>query len=89
MGALGAVLGFASYFVIASILLTIVVINITKLGRDVSQINLRSSLKRIFNASVVNWIPSLIQRVGIHLGTITVFGTQGANQAGVYFDDLS
>jgi len=85
MGAIGVTIGFASYFVIASILLTIVVINITKLGKQISQINIRSSLKSIFNASVVNWIPSLIQRVGMHLGTIVVFGTQGANQAGVYF----
>jgi len=89
MGALGVTIGFASYFVIASILLTIIVINITKLGRKVSQINLRSSLKRIFDASVVNWIPSLIQQAGIHFGTITVFGTQGANQTGVYFIALS
>jgi len=89
MGALGATMGFASYSIIASILLTVVVIKITKPRKEISKINLRSSLKNIFNASVVYWIPVLIQRVGIHLGTITVFGTQGASQAGVYFISFS
>jgi O-antigen/teichoic acid export membrane protein len=36
-------------------------------------------------ASAVNWIPLLIITVGSQLGTIVVFGSQGANQAAVYF----
>ena len=34
---------------------------------------------------MVNWIPALIITVGLQLGTIVVFGSQGSNQAGIYF----
>jgi len=85
MGALGVAIGYASFSVIGAFLTLLVVIKITKPGRGISKINFRSSLKTTFDSSVVNWIPLLIQRVGINLGIIVVFGAQGATQAGVYF----
>jgi O-antigen/teichoic acid export membrane protein len=36
-------------------------------------------------ASLPSWIPRVLAVVGAHLGTVVVFGTQGANQAGSYF----
>jgi len=50
-----------------------------------SEIKLKNSIKNTFSASVVNWIPELIRRPGIHLGTIAMFGFQGASLAGIYF----
>jgi len=85
MGALGIAIGYASFSVIAASITVLVVIKITKSRIGISKINFRSSLQTIFDSSVVNWIPLLIQRVGINLGIIVVFGAQGANQAGVYF----
>jgi len=41
--------------------------------------------KKILLASMVNWIPMLILTLGTQLGTIVVFGSQGANQAAIYF----
>ena len=41
--------------------------------------------KSILVSSIVYWIPFLITTIGSQLGTIVVFGSQGANQAGVYF----
>jgi O-antigen/teichoic acid export membrane protein len=38
---------------------------------------------------MASWIPLLITTVGAQLGTIVVFGSQGANQAGVYFIALT
>jgi len=85
MGALGVTIGYASFSIIAASLTVLVGFGIIKSGIGISKINLRSTLKTTFDSSVVNWIPLLIQRVGTNLGIIVVFGTQGANLAGVYF----
>ena len=36
-------------------------------------------------ASIATWIPSLISIIGSQLGTVIVFGSQGAFQSGIYF----
>ena len=85
MEALGVVIGYASFSIIASVFTVLVVIKIINSGKVVSKINVRTSIKTTFDSSVVNWIPLLIQKIGMNLGLIIVFGAQGANQAGVYF----
>ncbi len=85
MGSLGVAIGYASFSLIAVFLTALVVIKIIKPAKRFSSGNFRSSLQITFDSSVVNWIPLLIQRIGINLGLIVVFGAQGANQAGVYF----
>jgi O-antigen/teichoic acid export membrane protein len=54
-----------------------------------SEVSLRKSFKNILIASVVSWIPALISIIGINLGTLLVFGSHGASEAGVYFISFS
>jgi O-antigen/teichoic acid export membrane protein len=47
---------------------------------------LRRSVKSLLKASIPAWVPTLITMIGsAELGTIIVFGSLGANQAGSYF----
>jgi O-antigen/teichoic acid export membrane protein len=54
-----------------------------------SEVSLVKSFKSILIASVVSWIPALISIIGINLGTLLVFGSHGASEAGVYFISFS
>jgi O-antigen/teichoic acid export membrane protein len=47
--------------------------------------SLKNASKSTLSASIANWIPTLITTVGAQLGTIIVFGSHGANQAGIFF----
>jgi O-antigen/teichoic acid export membrane protein len=46
-------------------------------------------LKSLLIVSMTLWIPSVIAIIGYQLGTIVVFGSRGAYQAGLYFVALS
>ena len=54
-----------------------------------SGLKLKYVIKNTFSASVVSWIPDMVRKFGINLGTIIVFGFQGASNAGVYFIGFS
>jgi len=82
-------IGFTSFFILSSILLAINVFIIFRSLERKSDLKLKDAVKKIFSASVVSWIPELIRKPGTHLGTIIVFGTIGASQAGVYFISFS
>jgi len=82
-------IGFALFFIFSSILLTINLIMILKSSEIKSEIKIKTAIRNTFSASVVTWIPDLISRPGFYLGTIIVFGTIGASQAGVYFISFS
>src|SRR3989475_8720077 len=84
-GALGVTIGYAFYPVLASLFLSIIVLNILKSSKGKSEVVFSRCLKDVLVASVVSWIPSIIYTVGLHLGQIMVFGSHGAKQAGVYF----
>ena len=90
-GTVGLALGFTSNHVLSSILLGIFIMR--TIFRSSRTTNLLTSLvthsKSILISSVVYWIPLLITTIGSQLGTIVVFGSQGANQAGVYFLTLT
>ena len=89
MGAVGVMIGIISFFALSSSLLAINVIMIIKSSEKKSEIKLKDTIRLTFSAGVVTWIPELIMKPGIHLGTIIVFGFQGASQAGVYFIGFS
>ncbi len=82
--AFGILVGITSFEILASILLGI---NLLILVQTKKKPNVRifESMKRLLPASIPMWIPTLITAFGTHLGTIVVFGSQGASQAGVYF----
>ena len=84
-GALGVTISFAAFPILSSIIMTIIIAKIFKSHKGKSEISFKSSSQSVLTASIATWIPSVIYTVGLHLGTIVVFGFQGASQAGVYF----
>ncbi len=85
IGALGVTIGFTFFSILSSILLAINLVVIFKSKSIKSESGLRNSCRNILIASAANWIPAMISTIGSQLGTIVVFGTRGANPAGVYF----
>jgi O-antigen/teichoic acid export membrane protein len=86
-GSVGLTLGYTFNHILSSVLLSILLARtILKPFKTTGLLdNFIGNSKKILLASTVSWIPLLIMTVGSQLGTIVVFGSQGANQAGVYF----
>lgn len=86
-GPVGLTLGLTFNHILSSILLGIIVF--TKIFPSSSKkkisINFISNAKKILVSSIVYWIPLLITTIGSYLGTIVVFGSEGSQEAGVYF----
>ena len=89
METLGVVIGFTLFFIISAILLAVNLSMILKSSEIKSEIKIKNAIRITFSSSVVTWIPDLIRRPGFYLGTIIVFGTIGASQAGIYFITFS
>ena len=90
-GAVGLTIGFTSNHILSSILLGVFVMRtIFKSTRSSNLVaGFITTSKSILVSSIVFWIPMLITTIGSQLGTIVVFGSQGADQAGVYFLTLT
>ena len=85
-GVVGLTIGYSINQVIASILLGAIIITMLKFStKQLANISLKESSEEILRASTVTWIPSIITTIGLQAGTILVFGSLGAEQAGVYF----
>lgn len=86
-GAIGLTLGLTFNHVLSSTLLGIIVFTkiFPPLRRQDLSINFIRNSKNILVSSIVYWIPFLITTIGSYLGTIVVFGSEGSNEAGVYF----
>ena len=85
MDVLGIIIGFTLFFILSSILLAINLRIILKSSGIKSEIKFKKAIRNTLSASVVTWIPDLVRRPGFYLGSIIVFGTIGASQAGIYF----
>jgi len=90
-GAVGLTIGITSNFVSSSIFLGVFVMR--SIFKSTSTRGLISKFipysKSILVSSIVYWVPLLITTIGSQLGTIVVFGSQGASHAGVYFLTLT
>jgi O-antigen/teichoic acid export membrane protein len=84
-GAAGITLGYFIGFASAAVLLSLTLVTSLIPIKGHSTISLFQGCKSILVASLPSWIPRVLAVVGAHLGTVVVFGTQGANQAGSYF----
>ena len=84
-GALGITIGYTFGHIISSILLTFTLVTIFKTCKSTPQIRFTNTCKSILVAGIVSWIPALIATIGAQLGTVIVFGSAGASQAGTYF----
>jgi stage V sporulation protein B len=85
MGAIGITLGYLSGFVLGTILLSHTLLGILKPSQKESKISLSLACRNILVASIPSWLPKVTSVIGARLGTIVVFGTEGATQAGSYF----
>jgi O-antigen/teichoic acid export membrane protein len=90
-GALGITIGFTSFPILTSVLLiiTTIIILFRLPAENKSTSTLSQMLKSLLIVSMTLWIPSVIAIIGYQLGTIVVFGSRGAYQAGLYFVALS
>jgi O-antigen/teichoic acid export membrane protein len=84
-GAIGVTIGFTVAPLMSSFIFAFVIITSLKSASSKSEVGLRGSLKDIFVSSGATWVPTIIYTIGSHLGTLLVFRSHGASQAGVYF----
>jgi O-antigen/teichoic acid export membrane protein len=85
-GVVGLTIGYSLYHIIASILLGAFIITTLKFSRKrLNSISLKETSKDLLRASSAAWIPFIITTIGLQAGPILVFGSLGAEQAGVYF----
>lgn len=89
LGAIGILIGYAFPTILTSVVLAYVILTKFNTQTNESDIGLAGSLKKVLVASIAFWVPGLVTTIGSQLGTIVVFGSQGAAQAGVYFIALS
>jgi len=88
-GAMGISVGYLSAYVSAFILLSFNIVTLFKTIKHKPTFNLYHACKNIFIASIPTWISQIIGLIGANLGTLIVFGSIGANQAGSYFIALT
>lgn len=92
-GALGVTLSFTLFPILASVFLTVVIINVLKrqkksmktLSSSELVTSQRDALRIVLAASLASWIPNLLHTLGSYLGPLVVFGAVSAEQAGTYF----
>lgn len=84
-GAAGITIGYLIGFASATVLLCLVLLSTMMPIKKESTIRLTVACKSILFASLPSWIPKVLAVVGAQLGTVVLFGSYGANQAGSYF----
>ncbi|HJU79931.1 MAG TPA: oligosaccharide flippase family protein [Nitrososphaeraceae archaeon] len=86
-GAVGIVLGYSFYQILASILLAFAVLNLLRNKENKKNTEkTTNAFKTVLIASVPSWIPKLISVIGgANLGTVIVFGSNGASEAAAFF----
>jgi O-antigen/teichoic acid export membrane protein len=86
-GAVGILLGYSFYQILASVLLAFAIVKLLRHKenrKNTEQID--NPFKTILIASVPSWIPKLISIIGgANLGTVIVFGSNGATEAAAFF----
>lgn len=96
-GALGLILSFTINQTIISIALSINALMLLYKNREgfsisdfkASFVKLIHSAKQVLYSSIVYWIPAVITTIGSQIGTIFIYGTTGAEDAGLFFIALT
>lgn len=84
-GAIGITIGYLAAYISASFLLFFILVTTLKPLKQISTVNLYCAFKKILFAGVASWVPLVIAIIGARLGTVIVFGIEGASQAAFYF----
>jgi O-antigen/teichoic acid export membrane protein len=82
---LGIMIGFTFYPLLTSVFFAFIVLSLLKGHQANTTFKFIKTLKPLLSASVVNWIPLLIDNIGAQIGTVIVLGIQGPAEAGIYF----
>jgi O-antigen/teichoic acid export membrane protein len=82
---LGVTIGFSVAPMLTAILFAFNIRSLIKESQIKCSFKFIESFRVLLRASVVTWIPSLMDTIGAQIGTIVVLGIQGASQAGFYF----
>ena len=84
-GVIGITIGYASAFVLGTVLLSHTLLSILKPLQKEPRISLSYACRSILLASVPSWVPKVMSVIGAQLGIVVIFGAAGASQAGSYF----
>jgi len=91
-GVIGIALGYAFFGqAFSSILLAIFIFRMFKRTKEFEkpQISVKNASKDLLIGGFVIWIPALITTLGIDLGTLVLYNTNGPYQSGIYFLTLA
>ncbi|CAN5808046.1 hypothetical protein BH23THE1_BH23THE1_26270 [soil metagenome] len=97
-GTFGLVLSFTINQCIVSVILAIAMIRLVHSSGNKMSLNdnfririfnIARSIKEVFVSSLSNWIPLVITTIGSQVGTIFVYGINGATDAGLFFMALT
>jgi O-antigen/teichoic acid export membrane protein len=92
VGVIGIALGYAFFGqALSSILLAIFIFRMFKPTKEFEkpQISVKNASKDLLIGGFVIWIPALITTLGIDLGTLVLYNTNGSYQSGIYFITLA
>lgn len=84
-GALGITIGYLSFYFLAAVLLFLTLTTMLTRVKPRSFTDCYNTCKSILHASVATWLPRVLAAIGTRLGTVVVFGFEGASQAAYYF----
>lgn len=84
-GAIGITIGYLLGYVSAVIFISLVLVTILSSVPKETISHLTKTCKNILIASIPSLIPKVIGIIGTNLGTVLVFGMQGAGPAGSFF----
>lgn len=82
---LGVTIGFSVAPMLTAILFAFNIRSLIKQSQIKCSFKFIDTFRVLLRASVVTWIPSLMDTIGAQIGTVVVLGIQGPSQAGFYF----
>lgn len=82
---LGVMIAYTSAPLLATLIYIPSIVSLLRKSKEGATSRLIQSFKPIFSASIVSWIPTIIDVGGAQMGTIIVLGFQGSSEAGFYF----
>lgn len=84
-GAIGIIFGYLIGYILSAVFMFFTLVTILASIKKETTLGLYHACTRILIAGIPSLIPKVIGILGTNLGTILVFGMQGASQAGSFF----
>lgn len=86
IGPLGVTIGIASFTILETIILSFDIRNIFRKKSDQrAEIIVTKALKMLLTSGMPSFVPSIVAALGTQVGTLLVFGLQGASHAGSFY----